>query len=216
MTGIKTQFAEITVEAFFTTAPLLKEAMLDEIAKRSVEAFGSYGLRPAQILVRGSDQPFGFELTFSLFNGNGTFGVSSERMRFHCQNITGHKDLEVVQDCLAKCFEHLPLPEIGQTIFSGNAQTLASSIGEANDYLLKLASPANHIVQAGVVAYIRIPKWEEEIRLAVDRSVVYPGGLFLLWTTAYKGRKPSRETFKILKEALDDSIACVKLKWQKE
>ena len=48
--------------------------------QKCLEAFASYGLKPIQISIRSGDQTFNYELSFSLFNGNGTFRISAEKL----------------------------------------------------------------------------------------------------------------------------------------
>jgi len=46
------------------------------VSQKCLEAFVSYGLKPSQIVFRAGDQMFNYDISFSLFNGNGTFKIS--------------------------------------------------------------------------------------------------------------------------------------------
>jgi hypothetical protein len=205
MAEITTKNCGVTFESFFKKAILFKEAHLDEIAQKALEAFASYGLKPAQIVVRSGDQTFNYELSFSLFNGNGTFRISAEKLEVLLQNATGDKDLEIVHDCIAKIYEHVPLPEISSTLISANAHATFPSVEELQQYQLKFANPEKQIVTGGIIAYVRCQNWKEEIRLAIDKSLAFPTGLFLAWSTTYRDSKPSRVVLNCVKEAFEES-----------
>ena len=215
MAEITTQIGGVTFESFFKKAVLFKDAHCDEAAEKCVEAFASYGLRPTQVPVRSGDQTFNYELSFSLFNGNGTFRISAEKLDIHFQNATSNRDSEIVADCVAKMYEHVPLPEINSTLISANTHATLSSIEEMQKYLLRYAQPEKHIVAGGVIAYILCQNWPHEIRLTVDRSLVYPAGLFLAWSTTYPENKISREALKNVKEALEESVTKLDLTFLK-
>jgi hypothetical protein len=86
MAELTTKICAVTFESFFTKAILFKDARCDEISQKCLEAFASYGLRSSQIAVRGGDQTFNYDLSFSLFNGNGIFKISAEKLEVSLQN----------------------------------------------------------------------------------------------------------------------------------
>lgn len=96
-------------------------------------------MKASQIAVRNFDGAFNYDLSFSLFNGNGTFKISAEKLDISLQNATSDKDWEIIQDCIAKIFEHVPLPEISHTIFSATAHATFPSIEAMQQYLLRFA-----------------------------------------------------------------------------
>ena len=90
------QVCEVACDSFFKKVVLFRDSKLEEAAQRCLEAFFGYGLRPPQIELRRRDHAFNYELTFSLFNGNGTFAVSAEKIHIHIKNATSSKDVEGV------------------------------------------------------------------------------------------------------------------------
>lgn len=206
MAEITTKTCGVTFESFFKKAVLFKDAHCDEAAQKCLEAFASYGLRPTQVGIRSGDQTFNYELSFSLFNGNGTFRLSAEKLDVALQNASSDKDFEIVQDCIAKIYEHVPLPEINNTLISANAHATFVSIEELQQYLLKFVNPAKQIVSGGIIAYVHCQNWKEEIRFTIDRSLVFPTGLFLVWSTTYRGNSLSREVLKNVKEAFEEAV----------
>jgi len=215
VTEITTRILGITIESFFKRPILYKDARCDETAQKCVEAFSSYGLRPPQTALRIGDLAFNYDLSFGLFNGNGSFKISSEKLEIHFQNVVSDRDFEVVSDCIAKLYEHVPLPEINSTAIIGNAQTTAPSIEAIQKYLQRNANPSKEIVQAGTIAYISGKNWPAEIRLMVDRSLIFPEGLYLMWSTTFSGNKLSRDILKTLKEACEEAAGKLDLTFPK-
>lgn len=215
MSEITTKICGVTFESFFKKAIIFKDAHCDELAQKCLEAFASYGLKPAQISVRSGDQTYNYELSFSLFNGNGTFRIAAEKLDVVLQNATSDKDLEIVQDCIAKIYEHVPLPEIANTLVSADAHATFSSPEELQQYLLKYASPTKQIVSGGVIAYVHCPNWKEEIRFTIDKSLAFPAGLFLAWSTTYRDGKPSRDVLKNVKDAFEAAVTKFDLSFPK-
>lgn len=215
MAEITTKICAILLESFFKKAALFKDAHCDEMAQKCQEAFASYGLRPTQIFVKSGDQAFNYDVSFSLFNGNGTFKISAEKVDVHLQNATSDKDLEIVEDCIAKVYEHLPLPEINSTLITANAQTTMSSVEELQKYLQKFANPAKRIVSGGAIVNVLCEKWPQEMRVTVERSIVFPAGLFLTWSTTHPGNKLSRDVLKKMREALEESVTKLDLSFPK-
>jgi hypothetical protein len=189
-------------DIFFKTPVMYKNAHCDQAAQRAFEAFASYGLRPTHIAVRRGDEVFNFDISFPLLNGNATFKLTSEGGEIRIQNAASETDLEIVVDCVAKFYEHVPLPEINFTAISVSAQTTAPSIEAARTYLEQYANAAKGVSSAGVIAYgANVLGWPDEIRLAVDRSIMFPDGLFLVWTTRFGSSKITREVLKLADSA---------------
>jgi hypothetical protein len=188
--------AFILFESTFKNPVLFTEADCASVARKCLEAFSGYGLTPSQISVRTGDQTFNYDVSFSIFNGNGTFRFSAEKLEFSLQNATSPKDLEIVDDCVAKIYEHIPLPEIDRTSISAHCHAVFPSAEALRKFQVENADISRQIIWKGTIAYIRVENWAEEIRLMVDRSLVYTDGLFLLWTTSYRGKKISRDVLK--------------------
>jgi len=206
MPEIVAKICGVTVESFFKKAILFKDAHCDDVSQKCLEAFASYGMKASQIAVRNFDGAFNYDLSFSLFNGNGTFKIAAEKMDISLQNATSDKDLEIVQDCIAKIYEHVPLPEISYTIFSATAHAIFPSIEAMQQYLLRFAIPAKQVVLGGTIAYVLCEKWAEEIRLTIDKSLAFPDGIFLAWTTTYRGNKLTRDIVTRIKDVFKESV----------
>lgn len=206
MPEITAKICGVTLESFFKKAILFKDARCDEVAQKCLEAFASYGMKASQIAVRNFDGAFNYDLSFSLFNGNGTFKISAEKLDISLQNATSDKDLEIIQDCIAKIYEHVPLPEISHTIFSATAHATFPSIEVMQQYLLRFANPAKRVVSGGIIAYVLCENWADEIRLTLDKSLAFPDGIFLTWTTTYREKKLTRDVVMRIKDIFKESV----------
>lgn len=216
MPEITTRVCGVTFESTFKSAVLFKDTHCDVAAERCLEAFAGYGLRPTQIALRSGDQAFNYDLSFSLFNGNGTFRLSSEKLHVALQNATSEKDLEIVKDCVAKAYEHLPLSEIGSTQILANAHATFATDEAWQQYLRRFANPDRQIVSGGILAYVRCQNWAEEIRLSADHSLVFPSGLFLDWSTTYRAGKPTREVIGNVATVFEDAVSKFDLTFSKQ
>lgn len=206
MVEITTKVASVTLESFFKNAVLFKDVRCDEVATKSLEAFASYGLKPTQINVRSGDQVFNYEMGFSLFNGNGTFRISADKLDVVLKNATNDKDLEIVQDCVARIYELVSLPEVADTSVSANAHATFSSVNELQNYLSRFTNPDKQIISGGAIAHVLCPGWKEEIRMTLEKSLAFPEGLFLTWSTLHRGGKPSRDTLQAIQAAFALSV----------
>lgn len=213
----------VTFESFFKGPILHKEAKLDLLAQKCVEAFSAYGLKPTQVNVRNGDFTFDYELSIVLFNGNGRLKVNSEKAELHLQNATSQNDLEVIADSVTKVYEHLIFSDLAVTVFTAAVQATAASPEVLKDYqsqytkLIKSGSPENEVVNFGLIAYVRCKGWAEEIRISTDRSLVFPeDGLFFTWQTTLKEKRFNRELLENLKEACNQASDKLNLVFPRE
>jgi hypothetical protein len=201
---ITTRILSVGIESLFKKPLLRKEVHYDDLAQKYWETFSSYGLKPTQIVVRTGDIAFNHDLSFSLFNGNATFRLTSEKAEIHFQNAASPKDFDIVADCISKTFEHVPLPESDKTSITAQVQATASSVEAVNHYMARFSNPEKQIVQGGAIVHVVCAGWPEEIRMTVERSIVFSEGIFLTWQTKIVGAKVSRDLLKTLAEACED------------
>src|SRR5216683_1105463 len=137
---IKTLTA-VNLDSIFKKAISLKEAQLDVVANKCLEAFSVYGLKPSQLAMRPGDLLFTYDLSFRLFNNNFTFQFTGEKLHLEFQNAGSQSDLEILGDCLAKVQEQVTMPEVGITGIAASAQAFLQSPEEVNAYLSKYSFP---------------------------------------------------------------------------
>ena len=206
MAELSTKLLTVTIESYFKQPPLYQEAKCDEMARKALEAFASYGLKASDIFVKAG-AAFNYEVSFNLFNGNGRFRISAEKAEVHFQGATGPKDFDLVLDCITKFYQHVPLPEMSTSAISANAHSVAITVEAAQEYLSRYADPAKGIVRGGTIAIIVVDKWKEEIKLSVEQSLILPAGLFITWNTSMSGGKFSREVLNTMTDACNDAAA---------
>jgi len=215
MAEITTMIGGITFESTFKNAVLFKDAHCDVVAQKCLEAFASYGLKATQIAVRSGDLTFNYDLAFTLFNGNGNFKLSAEKLEISLQNAVSGRDLEIVQDCLAKIYEYLPLAEISTTVINANAQASFASPEAMHVYFLRFSDPARQIVSGGAIVCVRCDHWTEEVRLMAEKSLTRQTAVYLSWSTTWSGGKISREVLENLKTAFGESVVKIDLTFPK-
>jgi hypothetical protein len=213
---LTTRITNVAIESLFKRPLLLKQARYDEVAQSCWEAFSSYGLKPAQIAIRSVGPAFNHSLSFSLFSGNGIVKFTAEKLEMNFQNATGRKDYEIVSDCMAKLYEHVPLPEITDTSMNASAHATAVSLEVLQEYMVRFANPTKQIVRGGVIAHIPCKNWPKEIRMTIEHSLVFPDGIFLTWQTAISQKKVSRDVIKELGQACEEAAARLDITFRKE
>jgi hypothetical protein len=216
MVGIRLQLFGLTLDGAFRKPVLYRNAHCVEVAEKCLEAFGNYGLKPTQVRVQRQDEAFNYELSFSLFNGNGTFKLSAETLRLEFQNANGRRDIELLTDCIVKAYQEVPIPEITNTVINANGHATMSSEEEAKEYLLRYARPEKGISAGGMVAFMNCRTWPQTIRLLLEGSLAYPAGVFLNWSTRHPGSKMSREAAHDLEVAFEESVTKLDLRFVKD
>jgi len=204
MTEIKTQMFSVTAESSYRQPVLFEESRWGEIAKAALNTFASNGLRADQITVRRGDEAFNYEISFSLFNRNGTFRIWPERLEVAFQNAVSAADEEVIVDTVVKFYERLPLPEIRSTKLLVYVHANLESIEARSKFLAAFGRAERQIVSGGVIAYVISEKWKEEFRVTIDRSFVHAAGIFLSWESQIIGSPLTREKLVMFAEACED------------
>ena len=152
MTELATQSFNLTIESAYKRPLLFQDSRWSDIAKSALDTFASKGLRPPQILLKKGDEAFNYELSFSLFNGNGTFRILPERLEIAFQNAVSAADQEVIEDCVVKFYEQIPLPEILGSYFRIYAHANLASTEARNEFLARFAKPEKRMKSGGLIA----------------------------------------------------------------
>jgi len=216
MAELTTKTASLKIDGFFKRAVLFKDAHCAEAAQKALDIFYGYGLRTAQIAVRNGDETYNYDLYFPLFNGNASFKISAEKVELGFQGIANAKDFEIVADCVAKFYQQVLVPEVGATNIDATAHAVTASAEARDKYLLRSADTSKQITCAGAVMYTRCKDWMEEIRVLVDRSLVFANdGLFLMWTTTFSGDKLTMELLANLEKACEEAANKLDLTFSK-
>ena len=216
MQVISLQTLGIVIDAMFTTAVPFQEARCDELAKKCLELFSGYGLKPAQISVRKRDQVFNYDLSFQLFNGNGTFKISAEKLHMSLQNATGKQDYEIIVECVTKMYEAVSLMKIANSSITASGHVKLSSALAVSEYFRSRAIPKSDMVLTGIIGrFSSCSSWPHKMKLLLEESFVYPEGVFFSFSTDYPVGNLSRQTLDNLTEAFWESLGKCELHFPK-
>jgi hypothetical protein len=82
-----------------------------------------------------------------------------------------------------------------------------SSVDELLAYLQQFAKRETGFAYGGAIALVRCEAWPQEIRVSVEKSLIYPAALYLTWTTHHQGSKLSRDSLSSMARAVEESVA---------
>jgi hypothetical protein len=206
MQEISLQTLGIVFETMFTTAVPFLEARCDDLAKKCLEMFSGYGLKPTQISVRRRDQVFNYDLSFQLFNGNGTFKISAEKLHISLQNAQGPKDYKIIADCVTKMYEAVPFTNLANSSITATGHAKLSSALAVSEYFLSFTKPHGDMVLTGIIGQPSCSSWPHKIKLLLEESSVYPESVFFSFFTDYPAGKISRQTLDNMVSAFRESL----------
>lgn len=206
MAEISLQSLGIVIDGMFTEAVPFLDADCGGLAKKCLQLFSGYGLKANQISVRRRDQVFNYELLFQLFNGNGTFKISSERLHIELQNARLKVDFEIIADCVTKMYEIVPSTRLGTSSIAATIQTTMSPPATAARFFSAFSTPKGGIDPVGIIIRALFEPWPQKIKLVMEESAVHPEGLFFALYTDHIGQGFSRETFSNLEKAFTELL----------
>jgi len=185
--ALTTQFLNLTMESQFAMPVAFRQANATKIAYRFLEKFAGYGLRSSAITQDVGDALFNYGVIIQLFNGSANFALRAEKFTANFQNLRTDEDLNIVFDCLVKSHESLFDRKIVANDLQAHIHAVFPQEGEREKFLARYAQPDKGIQSAGLVVYGRSDPWQREIRLQVERSNLFPTGLFVSLQTAHEG-----------------------------
>lgn len=80
---------------------------------------------------------------------------------------------------------------------------------------MRFANPAKQIVHGGAIVNVLCKGWPQEIRMTVERSLVFPEGIFFTWQTTFSEKKLSRDVLKTLDDACEEAAGKIDLVFAK-
>ena len=188
MWTVQSQQLNVSVEMLFPKAVPFRMAQIELFAENALERFREYGLAPLQIFQRDGNGLFDYDISFWLFNGNGLFRLTAEKLFVQIQNARSPNDLSIIKACLLKAVECLPKTEVRDNLVAVTNQSTFASKEERDKFLGQFADTKRGITYGGVVYYERIEAALNEFRFQIDRSAVYPEGIFLSWNGVVKAK----------------------------
>jgi hypothetical protein len=163
--------------------PYAKEK-IDGLAMWLTDAADGFAIRPEQVRVRHTDFVFDYELSASFFGGNATFKQDSEKVVFSARGAKTRQDAEILLQMASRFLKAMAMPDHLCVEFSANAHaSLASE--EAREAYLAAFRPSDQVVSPGALGFVRLERWPEDIRIAIEPSFNLPSSLFFAWHTRF-------------------------------
>lgn len=154
------------------------------VAKKTLEAFSSYGLGPLGLILSKGDQLFAYNLTFSLFSGRGRFRVDAEKWEINFNNARDQKDLNLIYECILKALQGAT--SIESHFIQIGSHACFKDKTERDRYFERFQKTDLGIVDGGIIAYAPFGPSKETIRFQIERSHVHSDGLYVGWTMTTK------------------------------
>ena len=187
MHPIRNQQFAVTAVSAYAEAVTFTNARLDLLARRLLTRFAPYGLRAGAVFQRAGDHLFDYELTFSLFGRNAFCRVGSEKVELTFQNGRDEKDMAVVNDGLLGVAECLNDRQLRDTSFEFAAHVSLPSVEHRQKFLAGLGgAAAKGFASGGAIAYSAAGLFPE-VRFLIDRSNLFPEGIYLGWSAQLAG-----------------------------
>lgn len=214
MLQVRNISVDTTLDAPFRTCVPFDSANLKGVALKALERLGKFELRPNHFSHRVGDQLFDYTLSFTLFNGQASVRLTSDRLFARIQGAKNQKDLDIVVETLlvsADCIEST----IDQFTLASTAHAAFDIEAEGEGYLRSFVDQTNHIIGGGRVVFVQHPDWELPVRVAVEKSAFMDKAVFLTWNTEYKG-SVSLENLKIIADRFGKSASSIGLSYRIE
>lgn len=204
MPELKIETFAIAIEGTFAKPVPFLEAQCDVLAKACLEKFGVYRLQPTQISVRRRDQVFNYDLSFQLFNGNGTFKISADRFSINLQNGRGKDDYNIMTHCISAFYEVIPIAILSFSTITATGHTLMVSPDSVQKYFSEFRNDKVSSTLTGVIGTPVHKPWPHKMKLMLEESALYPNGLFFSFVTDY----PAKISQQIVEQMVEAVGAC--------
>ncbi len=184
----------VSLTSWFAEAVPFSEAALPALAKRILQRFGGYGLRPLEIIQREGDRLFDYDLNFALFNRNGTIRITSEGVYASFQNAKDDNDANLISDCLLGIGEALSDRRMREHRLEAFVHASLSSVAERDNFLTSLGPSDRKLPISGCILNFPPSGAFGEAKFVVDRSLAFPEAVFINWSAQFP-KPPSKELF---------------------
>lgn len=198
------QLFAISLEAHFSRPRPFAKEKIDELAAWLTDATEGFALRAEQVRVRHTDIVFEYELSASFFGGNATFKRDAEKVVFSARGARTRQDAEILHQTAARFVRAIAAPEQLYVVFSANAHASLGSEKVREAYLAGFR-PNNQVVGPGALGFVRLDRWPEDIRIAIEPSINMPNSLFFYWNTRFLPSGDPLQSLQTLANALGDA-----------
>jgi len=179
-------------------------AKLDQIGGRLCDPVKGLSLHPNQLRLRRFDELFDYELNGRFFGDNGTLTITAERCKLAIRNARTMADWGIVQQTLVRFYHIMEFAPATLTHLSTHVHAKFSAAGERDDFMQQFAfSPA--IDKPAALGYVRIPDWEKDVRVLMEKSNAVPDSVFVAWDTQFVNNQDWESFFSSLPNLMENS-----------
>ena len=181
MVQVNNQNLSVSLEVVFSTPISFSPAKLSAVASALIEQFTGYGLKPSAISQNIGDQLFNYELAFSLFNNQGQFRLTGERLFANIQNARTDTDVKTLIDALVRVQKCLPPDTACRTNFQAVAHAAFANENDYSKFFAPFIDSSADIVDGGRLVFIKEASWPSKVRLSIERSIMFQNSVFITW-----------------------------------
>jgi hypothetical protein len=165
-------------------------------AAAALEHFRDYGLKHEQIWQRVGDGLYDYDLTLRLFNNQATVRLRADGLVANIQNARSRPDVQLVGECFVRAAKCIDAGANGRVTFQAGVHIILEG-DAATTFLNQFADAENAIVEGGRIAIVKEADWSEAVRVTVERSNAYKGGVFVALATHKLGSLADEDLKKI-------------------
>ena len=191
----------VSLEASFDRPRPFAKEKLDELASWLTDPVEGLAASAEHVRVRLTDIMFDYELSASLFGGNGTFKRDAERLLISARGARSKQDAEILMQSVMRFSKAVAAPEHLEMSFSANAHAIVSTGSEREAFLARFKADES-VVGPGALGLVRLPGWPDDIRVSIERSLAMDHGLFFSWNTRIRPGPVAEQAIKSLPSTL--------------
>jgi len=194
----------IAVDVPFEAPRVFAAAKLDQLGPKLCDTATGFSLPPSQLRLRRFDELFDYELFARFFGDNGNLTITAERARLFARNARSMADWKIMQQMLVRFYNLMEFSEKTVTHLSTHAHAKFTSPEERDEFLKQFSFSAD-IERPAALGYVRIPDWEKEVRVLMEKSNAVPDSVFVAWDTQFENKQEWESFFSSLPNMMENS-----------
>lgn len=194
----------VAVDVPFETPRSFQLAKVDQLGTKLCDPVTGFSLQPNQLRLRRFDELFDYELFARFFGDNGNLTVNAERARLFARNARTMADWKIMQQTLVRFYNLMEFSEKTVTNLSTHAHAKFTSPEERDEFLKQFAFSPD-IERPAALGYVRIPDWEKDVRVLMEKSNAVPDSVFVAWDTQFQNNQEWESFFTSLPNMMENS-----------
>ncbi len=178
----------VSLDARFPTPVAFPDAKVHEFSSAMIRLFG---ITSEQFKLRHSDILFGYELKASFYNGAALLERNADRLVLSFNDATTAAHRDFIVPLLEKYWGGIAKEIDPRGNFSVSLHASFQSEAEFTEFF-KPSCRGDGVISEGRIGVLRVATWPEEVRLSIERSVLYPHSMFVYCSSTIGiGSEPS-------------------------